>query len=110
MLVAVGVLIILSTAFNPGLGAVLDPTQVIGEASAPWFFLWIQELLRWGNPLWMGVLIPLSLLVLLGLLPYVFDRGEEGGYWFPRDGRWAQILALSIVIIITMLTIVGALR
>jgi quinol-cytochrome oxidoreductase complex cytochrome b subunit len=109
-LIAGGILVILSVFFNPGLGAQLDPTQVIGEASAPWFFLWIQELLRWGDPLWMGVLIPLLLLILLGSLPYVFDRGEEGGRWFPRDGRRAQILAVSVIILITLLTLVGALR
>ena len=108
--IAGAILFILSVIFNPGLASKLDPTKIIGEASAPWFFLWIQELLRWGNPFWMGVLIPLVLLVLLGLLPYAFDRGTEGGRWFPRDGRRAQMLALGIILLIVLLTIVGALR
>jgi len=109
-LVAGSLLLILSVTFNPGLGPAFDPAQAVGEASAPWFFIWVQELLRWGDPLWMGVLIPLVLLILLGLLPYVFDRGVEGGRWLPRDGRGAQMLALGLVSLITILTIVGALR
>jgi quinol-cytochrome oxidoreductase complex cytochrome b subunit len=110
MLLAGAILLLLSIIFNPGLGPELDPTKVVGEASAPWFFLWIQELLRWGDPLWMGFLIPFILFVLLCAIPYAFDRGEEGGRWFPRDGRGAQILTVSIVLIITILTILGALR
>jgi quinol-cytochrome oxidoreductase complex cytochrome b subunit len=109
-LITGALLIALSIVFSPGLGVELDPAQVLGEASAPWFFLWIQELLRWGHPFWMGVLIPVVLLVLLGLLPYAFDRGVEGGRWFPRDGRLAQIVALSIFLLITVLTVIGALR
>jgi quinol-cytochrome oxidoreductase complex cytochrome b subunit len=108
--IAGALLLILTVLFDPGLGPKLDPTRVLGEANAPWFFLWIQELLRWGDPLWMGVLIPLTLLVLLGLLPYVFDQGAEGGRWFPRDGRRAQVLALGVVILISILTVVGAAR
>jgi quinol-cytochrome oxidoreductase complex cytochrome b subunit len=110
MLLAGGLLVLLSILFNPGLGPELNLTNGVGETRAPWFFLWIQELLRWGDPLWMGVLIPFVLLVLLALIPYVFDRGEEGGRWFPRDGRTAQVLACCIVLLITFLTILGALR
>jgi menaquinol-cytochrome c reductase cytochrome b subunit len=110
MLIACGVLLFLATFFNPGLGRALDPAQPVGEALAPWFFLWVQELLRWGDPLWMGVLVPFGMIVLLVLLPYVFDRGDEGGRWFPKDGRLAQALALGFVLIFSFLTLVGALR
>ena len=110
MLIACGILLFLATFFNPGLGSALDTAQPAGEALAPWFFLWVQELLRWGDPLWMGVLVPVGGVALLALLPYMFDRGDEGGRWFPEDGRLAQALALGCVLIFSFLTLVGALR
>jgi quinol-cytochrome oxidoreductase complex cytochrome b subunit len=109
-LVASGILLILATIFNPGLGGAFDPAQPVGEAHAPWFFLWVQELLRWGDPLWMGVLLPAGLVVLISLIPYVFDHGSVGGQWFPNDGRLAQALALGFVLTLTLLTLAGALR
>jgi menaquinol-cytochrome c reductase cytochrome b subunit len=109
-LVAGGFLLLLATFFNPGLESVFDPAQPVGEAYAPWFFLWVQELLRWGDPLWMGVLVPIGLFLLVTLLPYAFDRGEEGGHWFPKDGRLAQALALGCILLVSFLTLIGALR
>jgi quinol-cytochrome oxidoreductase complex cytochrome b subunit len=83
----------------------------IAEASAPWFFLWIQQLLRLGSPFTMGVLLPLFLLVLLALIPYLLDREQEGvGVWFNRRGRAAQIVALILVGFVLVLTLVGALQ
>jgi quinol-cytochrome oxidoreductase complex cytochrome b subunit len=109
-LIASASLLILATIFNPGLGSAFDPAQPIGEAQAPWFFLWVQELLRWGDALWMGVLVPFGMIALIALLPYIFDRGEESGRWFPKDGRLAQVIALGFILTISLLTLIGALR
>ena len=81
------------------------------DPAAPWFFIWVQELLRLGDPFIMGVLIPLILLATLTLIPYLIDRREAGAAgWFNREGRLAQWIALGVVIVLTALTIVGALR
>ncbi|OGO18388.1 MAG: hypothetical protein A2Z14_15595 [Chloroflexi bacterium RBG_16_48_8] len=109
-LIASGVLLLLATFFNPGLGTALDLAQQMGEVRAPWFFLWVQELLRWGDPLWMGVLVPMGMMILIAVLPYLFDRGEEGGRWFPQDGRFAQALVLGLIFVLSLLTLIGALR
>ena len=37
--------------------------EVFGNARAPWFFLWVQQMLEWGDPFFWGVLIPLLLLM-----------------------------------------------
>jgi len=110
LLIASASLLLLATIFNPGLGSAFDPAQTIGEAQAPWFFLWVQELLRWGDALWMGVLVPFGMIALIALLPYIFDCGEESGRWFPRDGRLAQAMALVLILTISLLTLIGALR
>ena len=45
-----------------------------GDTHAPWFFLWVQQLLKWGDPFLLGVLVPLLVLVLLALIPYIFPQ------------------------------------
>lgn len=104
-------LLLLTVFFPPSLAPPADFDGLPAEATAPWFFLWIQELLRLGPPLWMGVIMPLVLLVGLVLVPYALDRSAEGeGLWFNRPGRLAQIVVFLIFAIILTLSLVGALR
>ena len=45
----------------------------LADARAPWFFLWVQQLLRYRRTrFWMGVFVPLAVLALLALLPVFF--------------------------------------
>lgn len=109
-LVACIILLLLAVFFPPSLAPPANFDSLPAEASAPWFFLWIQELLRRGQPLWMGVLVPLGLLLILAVVPYALDRSAEGqGLWFNRPGRLAQIATLLVVAFIVALTLIGAL-
>lgn len=108
-LISLMVLLLLAVFFPPSLAPAANFDALPGEATAPWFFLWIQELLRRGPPLWMGVIIPSVLLVALSLVPYVLDRSPDGmGLWFNRSGRLAQIVTLLVVTGIVALTLIGA--
>jgi len=53
-----------------------DPRQTPMNIEAPWFFLWLQGLLKMGDKTLMGVLLPLVLLAALALLPYI-DKGPR---------------------------------
>ena len=110
MLLAGSAMLIVAALAAPALDGPLDPAALSTEVHAPWFFLWIQELLRMGDPLWLGVALPLAALALLVLLPYAIDRGTILGRWLPRDGRPAQILALALALGWGLLTLRGALR
>jgi len=102
------VLILLSSFFPaPIAPAMTEGVDITGEARAPWFFLWVQQMLKWGDPLIFGVLIPLGVLVVLALIPYIFPKPNDAeiGSWFPRSNRLAQVAAGVISIIVIGLTI-----
>jgi quinol-cytochrome oxidoreductase complex cytochrome b subunit len=110
-LLTMAALIGLSLVANAPLGPATDPTILVTEPRAPWFFRWVQELLRVAPPLLAGVLTPLAILLVLGMLPYTLDRSQAGvAQWFNRPGRVAQILFLVIVVGITLLTLQNSLR
>ncbi|MFZ0546700.1 MAG: cytochrome b N-terminal domain-containing protein [Candidatus Promineifilaceae bacterium] len=93
----------LSPPVDPFGGQLAESTHIV----APWFFVWIQALLRIWSPLLAGILIPLGVTLLLTLLPWALDRHEEGtAVWFHRSGRWAQIVVIAITISIIILTII----
>jgi len=101
----VGLVLILFASFFPAPiePAMTDKPVLTETAHAPWFFLWVQQLLKWGDPFVLGVLIPLAILVLLILIPYIFPKPAETdlGHWFPKSNRLTQgvfgLLAISII-------------
>ena len=76
---------------------------------APWFFLWVQELLKLGNPFLWGVIVPLAVLALVTLIPYILPKPavSEQGHWFPKGNLPAQILAGFIFLSILILTLLA---
>jgi quinol-cytochrome oxidoreductase complex cytochrome b subunit len=87
-------------------------TAQLADAQAPWFFLWVQQLLRFGDAFWLGVALPLSMLALLTALPYLFPNvpEEQQGRWFPRSGRSAQVFAALLIIAWIALTVMELLQ
>ena len=77
------------------------------DARAPWFFIWVQGLVRLGDPFWMGVIIPLAVLGFFALIPFIFPSPApaERGRWFPRGGRLAQVSATVVALLIIVLTV-----
>ena len=110
-LVAGILLLIITLLFPPHLGASANFENLPAEAVAPWFFIWVQQLLRLGSPFQMGILIPFLLLVILGLTPYTLDRNPEGvARWFNREGRLAQLTVLAILVLVLGFTLQGVLK
>lgn len=106
MLVILAALIFLAILIPAPLGARADLPTRPDKAQAPWFFLWVQVLLRAIPPVWAGVLIPLGLLLLLGVIPYALDRSTTGvAEWFNREGRAAQVLVMLMLAGILTLTL-----
>jgi quinol-cytochrome oxidoreductase complex cytochrome b subunit len=111
MTLAAVVLILFSLAFPAPIDQPMSAVgTMVGDSTAPWFFLWIQYLLKFGDPFVMGILVPILVVVALGALPYVLPnaKSDELGKWFPRGNRVAQVVAVVIMFVILLLTILGA--
>jgi quinol-cytochrome oxidoreductase complex cytochrome b subunit len=114
MLIASIGLTLLATLVPPPLAApIMDASMPLNpDVRAPWFFLWVQQLLRFGNAFWMGIAIPLGMLAILGSLPYLFSQPEQTqkGSWFPQTGRIAQIATAVLTLAWLILTLLELLK
>ena len=73
---------------------------------------WTPVILRYASHVVLlilvaGIFIPLALLALLLVIPYLIDRSKDGtAEWFNRPGRVAQIIAILIFSGLIILTFV----
>ena len=111
LFVGAGLIVLSAVQPAPIAAPITDIGAISGEARAPWFFLWVQQMLKWGDPFIWGVLVPLAVLAVLVAIPYVLPkpRPAELGRWFPKSGRAAQIILAIIAVAIIALTILGSL-
>jgi quinol-cytochrome oxidoreductase complex cytochrome b subunit len=112
MILTSAVLMILSVfAPAPIASPITEITALSVDSRAPWFFLWIQQMLKWGDPFLWGVLVPLAVLLILVLISYIFPKPlqSELGRWFPKSNRLAQIALAVIALLIILFTLLGSL-
>lgn len=110
MLALLCLLMVLSLFWNAPLAPPVDslagPSAEPSRIAAPWFFLWVQALLRRWSPWLAGILIPLGVTLVLALLPWTLDRRPEGtAIWFHPTGRWAQMVIIAMTTAIITLTL-----
>lgn len=115
MLVALFALILIGQLIPPPLKAPIveaSASSPLLDVNAPWFFLWVQQLLRFGDAFWMGIVIPLAALAVLAAIPYIFPSipDEQKGSWFPRAGRVAQVIVAAMSLGWLALTILELVR
>jgi len=108
-----GAALLLLSVFSPApiAPAITDVNAITGDARAPWFFLWVQQMLKWGDPFLWGVLVPVLLLLILALIPYVLPRPaqNEVGRWFIRSNRLAQVVLAVMALLVILLTLLALL-
>jgi quinol-cytochrome oxidoreductase complex cytochrome b subunit len=87
-------------------------------AKAPWYFLWLQEIVTdttvkigsftVNGAFLGGVVLPALLLGVLTVWPWL-DRSPnaEAGRWFPKTRRVQNAVFLAIAVLILLLTLVG---
>jgi quinol-cytochrome oxidoreductase complex cytochrome b subunit len=111
MLLMGAALLVLSAALPAPIAApIARMDEIAADAQAPWFFLWVQQLLKWGDPFLMGIVLPALVLAAIALIPYALPSPSPGelGRWFPHSNRIAQYAVIAIVLAWLLLTIMGS--
>jgi hypothetical protein len=97
-------LVIFSTFVNAPLRELANPNLTPNPSKAPWYFLGLQELLRYFHPLVAGITIPTFILLALAAVPYV-DRNPSTR---PGDRKLAITLFTMLFMFGATLTIIGS--
>ncbi len=95
-----------------------NPLVTPNPAKAPWYFLWLQEIVTdttftvggftVNGAFLGGVILPGLLVGLLAAWPWIDrSRGEAAGVWFHGSRRRQNLVFLLIVLVVVALTIVG---
>ncbi len=114
----IAVISILAVFVHSPLEEPANPLVTPNPAKAPWYFLWLQEIvtdttIKLGsftvNGAFVGgVLLPGLLVTLLAAWPWL-DRSPAGavGRWFPRSRRRQNLIFLVLVVLVLVLTFIG---
>jgi menaquinol-cytochrome c reductase cytochrome b/c subunit len=104
MFVLMAGMAIFSTFVNAPLRELANPNLTPNPSKAPWYFLGLQELLRYFHPMVAGITIPTFILVGLAAVPYV-DRNPSTR---PGDRKIAITLFTLLFMFGATLTIIGS--
>jgi menaquinol-cytochrome c reductase cytochrome b/c subunit len=104
LLIVTAFLIVFSTFVNAPLRALANPNLTPNPSKAPWYFLGLQELLRYFHPTVAGIVVPGVAIAFLIVLPYV-DRNPSTK---PGDRKLAIVLFTIFLMLWAVLTIIGA--
>ena len=121
IVVSLGTLVvssILTILFRAPLEAAANPAVTPNPAKAPWYFLWLQELVTTttftiggftvNGALIGGIILP-GLLVLAAIAWPYLDKSPVSsiGVWWAKDRRRQNVVFLVIVAAILVLTVIG---
>ncbi|MCC7496424.1 MAG: cytochrome b N-terminal domain-containing protein [Bryobacterales bacterium] len=117
-LITLAVVAALAVFVGAPLEEAANPRVTPNPAKAPWYFLWLQELVTdttikiggftVNGALVGGILLPGVLVLLLGAWPYL-DKSSVAsvGVWFAKERRKQDMIFLAIVIFILVFTVIG---
>jgi menaquinol-cytochrome c reductase cytochrome b/c subunit len=103
LLVVMAVLSLFSTAVDAPLRDLANFNQTPNPSKAPWYFLGLQELLRYFHPQVAGVTIPTVIIIALFAWPFL-DRNPSTR---PDDRKLAIVLFSFFMLTFAVLTIIG---
>jgi menaquinol-cytochrome c reductase cytochrome b/c subunit len=104
MFILLAAMTIFSTFINAPLRELANANLTPNPSKAPWYFLGLQELLRYFHPMVAGITIPTFILIGLAAIPYV-DRNPSTR---PGDRRIALTLFTILFMFGATLTIIGS--
>ncbi len=117
-LMTILMVVILSILFPAPLEAPANPNVTPNPAKAPWYFLWLQEIvtistIKIGSfsingALIGGILLPAILIIGTVFWPYLDKSSVDSvGVWFPKERKKQNMIFLLVVLLIVLFTIIG---
>jgi hypothetical protein len=103
LLVVMTVLTIFSVAVDAPLRELANFSQTPNPSKAPWYFLGLQELLRYFHPQPAGVTLPTVIIIVLFAFPYI-DRNPSTR---PDDRKLAIVIFTFFIVSFAILTTIG---
>lgn len=103
LLVVMAALTFFSVAVDAPLRELANFNQTPNPSKAPWYFLGLQELLRYLHPQVAGVTIPTVIIIALFVAPFI-DRNPSTR---PDDRKLAIVIFSFFVLSFAVLTIIG---
>ena len=104
MLILFAGMLVFSSIINAPLRELANPNLTPNPSKAPWYFLGLQELLRYFHPMVAGITIPTFILVGLAAVPFV-DRNPSVR---PGDRKVAITMFTLLFMFGAILTIIGS--
>lgn len=105
ILAAMVFFVVFSTFVNAPLLNLANVNLTPNPSKAPWYFLGLQELLRYFHPMIAGVLLPGIGLTLLGAFPYV-DKNPSTR---PQNRKFAIMIFTMFMMFAAILSTIGSL-
>ena len=103
LLVVMAMITFFSVAVDAPLRELANFSQTPNPSKAPWYFLGLQELLRYFHPQPAGVTIPTVLIIVWFALPFI-DRNPSTN---PDDRKLAIVIFTFYVVSFAILTTIG---
>lgn len=95
-----GMIIAVATFFSAPLEHHADPLKTPLHTTAPWYFLWLQGMLKLGDKTWFGVIIPTAIFLLLFAVPYL-DTGPSRLAKNRKVGISVGVLSIITLVLLT---------
>ena len=103
LLVVMALLTFFSVAVDAPLRELANFNQTPNPSKAPWYFLGLQELLRYLHPQVAGVTVPTVIIIALFVAPFI-DRNPSTR---PDDRKLAIVIFSFFILTFAVLTIIG---
>lgn len=103
VVVTAGMIVAVAAFYSAPLETHANPLKTPLHTTAPWYFLWLQGMLKLGDKTWWGVIWPTIIFLVLFAVPYL----DPGPSRLAKNRKIGVTIGLIVVVLLVMLTFMG---